>query len=155
MRLDAENGAKPQHLPTDCVMVSDAKRDNFTENVQDMLAKIIIQNYLMSIFVHLPSGQWVKPYQLSDNREEKRFSHIFRRYKQYVPIRVNARSIDFRVPISNGLYINFQIIFLYAHFARQEIHSWQKRLLHTGMMCLFCDYFYFISPRGLRTGCLV
>ena len=35
------------------------------------------------------------------------------------------------------------------------IHSWQKRLLHPGMMCLFCDYFYFISPRGLRTGCLV
>ena len=33
--------------------------------------------------------------------------------------------------------------------------SWQKRLLHPGMMCLFCDYFYFISPRGLRTGCLV
>ena len=36
-----------------------------------------------------------------------------------------------------------------------NIHSWQKRLLHPGMMCLFCDYFYFISPRGLRTGCLV
>ena len=36
-----------------------------------------------------------------------------------------------------------------------KIHSWQKRLLHPGMMCLFCDYFYFISPRGLRTGCLV
>ena len=35
------------------------------------------------------------------------------------------------------------------------IHSWQKRLLHPGMMCLFCDYFYSISPRGLRTGCLV
>ena len=35
------------------------------------------------------------------------------------------------------------------------IHSWQKRLLHPGMMCLFSDYFYFISPRGLRTGCLV
>ena len=35
------------------------------------------------------------------------------------------------------------------------VHSWQKRLLHPGMMCLFCDYFYFISPRGLRTGCLV
>ena len=30
-----------------------------------------------------------------------------------------------------------------------------KKLLHPGMMCLFCDYFYFISPRGLRTGCLV
>ena len=37
----------------------------------------------------------------------------------------------------------------------QIVHSWQKRLLHPGMMCLFCDYFYFISPRGLRTGCLV
>ena len=36
-----------------------------------------------------------------------------------------------------------------------DIHSWQKRLLHPGMMCLFCDCFYFISPRGLRTGCLV
>ena len=36
-----------------------------------------------------------------------------------------------------------------------DIHSWRKRLLHPGMMCLFCDYFYFISPRGLRTGCLV
>ena len=35
------------------------------------------------------------------------------------------------------------------------IHSWQKRLLHPGIMCLFCDYFYFISPRGLRTGCFV
>ena len=35
------------------------------------------------------------------------------------------------------------------------LHSWQKRFLHPGMMCLFCDYFYFISPRGLRTGCLV
>ena len=34
------------------------------------------------------------------------------------------------------------------------LHSWQKRLLHPGMMCLFCDYFYFISPRGLRTGFL-
>ena len=38
---------------------------------------------------------------------------------------------------------------------RSKLHSWQKRLLHPGMMCLFCDYFYFISPRGLRTGCLV
>ena len=39
------------------------------------------------------------------------------------------------------------------HQAMAMIHSTQKRLLHPGMMCLFCDYF--ISPRGLRTGCLV
>ena len=41
------------------------------------------------------------------------------------------------------------------HLTLGDIHSWQKRLLHPGMRCLFCDYFYFISPRGLRTGCLV
>ena len=40
-------------------------------------------------------------------------------------------------------------------YAPKHIHYWQKRLLHPGMMCLFCDYFYFISPRGLRTGFLV
>ena len=26
-----------------------------------------------------------------------------------------------------------------------NLHSWQKRLLHPGMMCLFCDYFSSIS----------
>ena len=41
------------------------------------------------------------------------------------------------------------------HLFKCVLHSWQKRLLHPGMMCLFCDYFYFISPRGLRTGCVV
>ena len=38
---------------------------------------------------------------------------------------------------------------------KKNIRSWQKRLLHPGMMCLFCDHFYFTSPRGLRTGRLV
>ena len=42
-----------------------------------------------------------------------------------------------------------------AQVSRVHIHSWQKRLLHPGIMCVFCDYFYFISPPGLRAGCLV
>ena len=53
-------------------------------------------------------------------------------------------------------FLSTYIVFPKLNFlTASNIHSWQKRLLHPGMMCLFCDYFYFISPRGLRTGCLV
>ena len=39
--------------------------------------------------------------------------------------------------------------------AAQSYTLGKKGCYTPGMLCLFCDYFYFISPRGLRTGCLV
>ena len=47
--------------------------------------------------------------------------------------------------------INFIALANYSNFGSPK---YTKKLLHPGMMSLFCDYFYFISPRGLRTGCL-
>ena len=70
-------------------------------------------------------------------------------------IRVWVLWIHSRFETENyNLFVTMRIInsTLFYHI---ELHFWQKRLLHPGMMCLFCDYFYFISPRGLRTGCLV
>ena len=49
MRLDAENGVKPWHIPVDCVMASDAKRDNFTENAgKKHHSKLHIEHFCLS-----------------------------------------------------------------------------------------------------------
>ena len=45
--LDAENGANPWHIPADCVIVSDARRNNFTENGKKTSLKLHTEYFLL------------------------------------------------------------------------------------------------------------
>ena len=55
----------------------------------------------------------------------------------------------------NKSHHHCQIVNLWHNNTNSNIHSWQKKVLTSRDDVSFCDYFYFISPRGLRTGCLV